>query len=115
MAWQEEDGDGNRQGLTIAEFGEPGGPGMGGCPAGPGDAGAPKPGTASVVRSGDDTSLQVTWTPATQVPTAEPISGYSVMAIADSSTDGQHVQHRSPHHGERDPRDDHRPQPLGVL
>ena len=47
MAWQEEDADGNRQGLTIAEFGEAGGPGMGGCPAGPGDAGAPQPGAAS--------------------------------------------------------------------
>ncbi len=35
MAWQEQDADGNRQGLTIAEFGEPGGPGMGGCPNGP--------------------------------------------------------------------------------
>ncbi len=92
MAWQEEDADANRQGLTIAEFGEPGGPGMGGCPAGPGDAGAPKPGTASVVRSEDKTSLQVSWAPATQVPTAEPVSGYSVDAIADSaSAEGHHV------------------------
>jgi hypothetical protein len=32
LSWQETDVDGNRQGLTIAEFGEPGGPGMGGCP-----------------------------------------------------------------------------------
>ncbi|MGZ8749324.1 MAG: hypothetical protein ACXWYP_00445, partial [Pseudonocardia sp.] len=51
MSWQVEDGDGNRQGLTIAEFGELGGPGMGGCPAGPADQGAPTPGTAAVVRS----------------------------------------------------------------
>ena len=51
MSWQEEDADGNRQGLTIAEYGEAGGPGMGGCPLGPGDAGAPQPGAASVVRS----------------------------------------------------------------
>ena len=57
MAWQEEDADGNRQGLTIAEFGEAGGPGMGGCPAGPADAGAPQPGAASVVRSADKTSM----------------------------------------------------------
>ena len=35
MSWQVEDADANRQGLTIAEFGEAGGPGMGGCPAGP--------------------------------------------------------------------------------
>ncbi|HJR39552.1 MAG TPA: hypothetical protein VJ819_14315, partial [Nocardioidaceae bacterium] len=40
MAWQVEDADANRQGLTIAEYGEAGGPGMGGCPAGPGDQAA---------------------------------------------------------------------------
>ena len=28
LAWQEEDVDDNRQGLTVAEFGEPGGPGI---------------------------------------------------------------------------------------
>src|SRR3954453_5231091 len=63
MSWQVEDADGNRQGLTIAEYGEAGGPGMGGCPAGPGDAGAPQPGAANVQRSADKTSLSVTWTP----------------------------------------------------
>ena len=46
MAWQEQDADGNRQGLTIAEFGELGGPGFGGCPAGPADQAAPA-GTAA--------------------------------------------------------------------
>ena len=70
MSWQEEDADGNRQGLTIAEYGEAGGPGMGGCPAGPGDLGAPQPGAASVVRSADKTSMSVKWTPATPVPGA---------------------------------------------
>src|SRR3954463_15221158 len=55
MSWQVEDADGNRQGLTIAEFGEAGGPGMGGCPLGPGDAAAPQPGTATVQRSTDKT------------------------------------------------------------
>jgi hypothetical protein len=94
MAWQEEDADANRQGLTISEYKEAGGPGMGGCPAGPGDAGAPKPGSAAVTRSDDKTSLQVNWTPAEQVPTAEPVSGYSVEAIAKSasSTSGDRVQ-----------------------
>ena len=81
MSWQEEDADGNRQGLTIAEYGEAGGPGMGGCPAGPGDAGAPQPGAASVVRSPDKTSMTVNWTPAAQVPGAAPITGYDVEAI----------------------------------
>ena len=48
MSWQEEDADGNRQGLTIAEYGEAGGPGMGGCPAGPGDP-APQAGLRTIV------------------------------------------------------------------
>jgi len=92
MAWQEEDADANRQGLTIAEFGEPGGPGMGGCPAGPGDAGAPQPGAASVVRSPDKTSMTVNWTPATQVPGAAPVTAYDVEAIQQTpSGDGNNV------------------------
>jgi hypothetical protein len=81
MSWQVEDADGNRQGLTIAEFGELGGPGMGGCPLGPGDAGAPKPGGASVVRSTDKTSVGVTWAPADQVPGAASVTGYDVEVI----------------------------------
>jgi hypothetical protein len=32
MAWEAQDAAGNRQGMTIAEFREVGGPGMGGCP-----------------------------------------------------------------------------------
>jgi hypothetical protein len=92
MAWQEEDADGNRQGLTIAEFGEAGGPGMGGCPAGPGDAGAPQPGAASVVRSADKTSMSVKWTAAEQVPGAAPVTGYDVEAIQQTaSADGNNV------------------------
>src|SRR6185436_11159794 len=70
MSWQEEDADGNRQGLTIAEFGEAGGPGMGGCPAGPTDQ-APPQGSYSAVRStSDKTQLAVSWTPATPAPGA---------------------------------------------
>jgi len=93
MAWQEEDAEANRQGLTISEYKEVGGPGMGGCPAGPGDSSAPAPGKAAVVRSEDKTSVQVTWAPVEAVPTAEPVSGYSVEAIANtaSSTTGDHV------------------------
>jgi hypothetical protein len=86
MAWQEEDVDGNRQGLTISEFGELGGPGMGGCPAGPTDQAAPRPGTAAVVRSEDKRSVKVTWTPATAQPGAAPVTGYSVVAVADTAS-----------------------------
>jgi hypothetical protein len=86
MSWQVEDADGNRQGLTIAEFGEAGGPGMGGCPLGPGDAGAPTPGTATVQRSTDKTSLSVTWAPADQLPGAAAVTGYSVEAIKQTAS-----------------------------
>jgi hypothetical protein len=89
MSWQEEDADGNRQGLTIAEFGELGGPGMGGCPAGPGDAGAPKPGSANVARSVDKTSIAVTWKGTAQVPGAAAVTGYSVEAIRQSPVNGE--------------------------
>ena len=85
MSWQVEDAEANRQGLTIAEYGELGGPGMGGCPAGPADVGAPA-GTAQVIRSGDGLSAQVSWTPQTAVPDASPVSGYSVLAIDTSVT-----------------------------
>src|SRR3954468_17357604 len=82
MSWQVEDTDGNRQGLTIAEFGEGRGPGMGGCPAGPADQASPA-GTYSAVRSATDkTQLAVNWTPPTPIPGAEAVSGYSVEAIA---------------------------------
>ena len=92
MSWQVEDADANRQGLTIAEFGEPGGPGMGGCPSGPGDIGAPKPGGASVVRNPDNKSqMTVKWTPTEQAPTAPAVTGYSVEAIQQTPTAGEKV------------------------
>jgi hypothetical protein len=92
MSWQVEDADGNRQGLTIAEYGEAGGPGMGGCPAGPGDAGAPQPGSASIVRSVDKTSVSVTWKPTDQLPCAAAVTGFDVEAVQQSlSTDGDHT------------------------
>lgn len=90
MSWQEEDVDGNRQGLTIAEFGEFGGPGMGGCPLGPGQQPAPQPGQVAAVRSADRTSMQVNWTAAVPVPGAAAVTGYSVLAI--SSTQSSNLQ-----------------------
>jgi hypothetical protein len=88
MSWQVEDADANRQGLTIAEYGELGGPGMGGCPAGPADV-DPTPGTYSAVRTGS--SIQVNWEPATDVPAADPVTGYSVEAIAPAAGGEQKV------------------------
>jgi hypothetical protein len=93
MSWQVQDPDGNRQGLTIAEFGEVGGPGFGGCPAGPGQQDAPT-GSFTSVRSADKTSVQVRWTPATPQPGAAAVTGYSVEAIGNTAdaTTGQQVQ-----------------------
>jgi hypothetical protein len=82
MTWQETDAAGNRQGLTIAEFGETGGPGMGGCPAGPGSV-APTPGTYGAVWTG--TTAQVSWSPAAAQPGAPAVSGYSIEAVAKTA------------------------------
>src|SRR6185437_15250036 len=84
MSWQVEDADGNRQGLTIAEFGEAGGPGMGGCPAGPKDQASPA-GSYSAVRSADKAQLAVSWTAPTPAPGAAAVTGYSVEAIAPAA------------------------------
>ena len=85
LTWQVTDAAGNRQGVTIAELGEVGGPGIGGCPAGPADL-TPPAGTASVTRSADGTSLAVDWTAVTAQPGSTPVSGYSVTAIAGSAS-----------------------------
>jgi hypothetical protein len=87
LSWEVEDADANRQALTISEFGEAGGPGMGGCPLGPSDAVAPA-GSFSAVRSSDKTKLQVNWTPTTAVPDATAVSGYSIEAIAPAAAGG---------------------------
>ncbi len=86
MSWQVEDADANRQGLTIAEFGEAGGPGMGGCPAGPAEQASPA-GTASAVRSAD--KIVVKWTPVAAQPGADPVTGYSVEAIGATAASGE--------------------------
>jgi hypothetical protein len=91
MYWQEEDSDGNRQGLTIAEYGEAGGPGMGGCPQGPGQQSAPA-GTASVVRSADKTSAVIKWTAAAAQPGADAVTGYSIEAVSSATNALQGVR-----------------------
>ena len=86
LSWQATDGAANRQGLTIAEQGEAGGPGMGGCPPGPGSAQA-TPGSYSVVWSSNQ--AQVNWTPAVAQPGAQAITGYSVQAAQTTATAGE--------------------------
>ena len=85
MTWQVEDADGNRQGLTIAEFGEAGGPGMGGCPLGPTQQGAPA-GSASAVRVNAGAAMDVRWDPVVAQPGAEAVTGYNVEVIETGGT-----------------------------
>lgn len=89
MSWELEDLDANRQGLTIAEFGELGGPGFGGCPAGPQQAGPPAPGNIVAIRNGGNAGdVRVTWTPAVAVPGTPAVTGYRVSAVSTTSTAG---------------------------
>jgi hypothetical protein len=88
MSWQVEDAAANRQGLTIAEFGEAGGPGMGGCPAGPASS-TPAAGSAIVTRPAGATSATVKWTAADSVPTASPVTSYSVIAVNQAAVAGR--------------------------
>jgi hypothetical protein len=82
MSWQVEDADANRQGLTIAEFGEAGGPGMGGCPNGP--TGVPgAQGSMGVAKSGS--TMTVKWTPAVAPNGTAAVTGYQVDAIDNAS------------------------------
>lgn len=83
MGWLVEDLDANRQGLTISEFGEAGGPGFGGCPNGPAQSGPPAPVVQSLVRttSGGPNAYTFTWTPAVNVPGTPAITGYRVRAV----------------------------------
>jgi hypothetical protein len=93
LTWQVLDGAGNRQGVTIAELGELGGPGFGGCPVGPTQQVPPTPRSVSVVRSAGKTSMQVDWLAATAQPGADPVDGYSVDLISTTSSAAGRQQH----------------------
>ncbi len=86
MTWQNQDADGNRQGITISEFGELGGPGMGGCPAGATGQGPQSPTSVTATQSGSD--VAVSWTPAIQNPGTEPVQGWTVRLVDQSSRSG---------------------------
>src|SRR3954471_19678936 len=91
MSWQVEDQDANRQGLTISEYGEFGGPGMGGSPAAPADV-APPTASYSVTRSADKTKLAVKWTPADAPAGTPAVTEYNVQALkADGTFVGSRV------------------------
>jgi hypothetical protein len=90
LSWEVTDPDGNRQGLTIAEFGEPGGPGMGGCPNGPLQSGPPAPTGVTAVKVAG--GVKLAWTPAVAIPGTPAITGYRVTAVAHTTTGGEQVE-----------------------
>ena len=91
LSWQVVDLAGNRQGITIAEFGEPGGPGMGGCPNGPLQSGPPGPTNVSAAKVAG--GVKLTWTPAVALPGTQPIIGYRATAVAQTaSASGEQIE-----------------------
>lgn len=90
MTWQEQDSAGNRQGLTIAEFGELGGPGMGGCPNGPLNSGPAGPTNVKAAKVNGE--IKVNWTPAQAVPGTPAITGYRVTAVAKTVTGNEQAE-----------------------
>jgi Chitobiase/beta-hexosaminidase C-terminal domain/Fibronectin type III domain len=90
MTWQVTDADANRQGLTIAEFGELGGPGMGGCPNGP--LGSGPPGPTGVMAANVASGIKVNWTPAVALPGTPAITGYRVTAVSKTTVNDQQVE-----------------------
>ncbi len=90
LSWELTDADANRQGITIAEFGELGGPGMGGCPNGPLQSGPPGP--TDVRAANVSGGVKITWTPATALPGTPAITGYRATAVATSSSNGEQVE-----------------------
>jgi Fn3 associated/Fibronectin type III domain len=90
MAWEVTDDAGNRQGMTIAEFGEPGGPGMGGCPNGPLQSGPPAP--TNIVAAKVAAGIKLNWTPAVTIPGTPAILGYEITAVAHTTTGNEQVE-----------------------
>ncbi len=91
LSWQFTDLAANRQAVTIAEFGEPGGPGFGGCPNGPLQSGPPGPTDVSAVNVSG--GVKLTWTPAVAIPGTPAITGYRATAVAQTvSATGEQVE-----------------------
>jgi hypothetical protein len=72
-------------GLTLVEFHESSGPGMGGCPAGPQEA-RPNSPTVYTAKGAGPGAIDVTWGTGSTLPEAPGITGYEVTAIRSVST-----------------------------
>ncbi len=73
-------------GLTLNEFYEAGGPGMGGCPAGPTQTRTEGPGSYSAQGAGAG-SITADWQAATPIPGAPAVDGYTVRAVSLDGVD----------------------------
>ncbi|APX01915.1 hypothetical protein BWQ92_09500 [Arthrobacter sp. QXT-31] len=90
MAWEVADADDNRQGLTISEYGEPGGPGMGGCPNGPLQSGPPAPSGITAANTAD--GIKLNWKSAEAIPGTPAITGYRAVAVGKTVTGNERVE-----------------------
>ena len=73
-------------GLTLNEFYEFGGPGMGGCPAGPQLTRTGGPGDYSALGAGAG-SITVNWNDAVSTPGTPAVTGYTVRAVSADGVD----------------------------
>ena len=89
LSWEATVG-GERQGLTISEFGEVGGPGFGGCPTGP-ETLAPNAPTNVAATAGRE-AITATWSRATINPDGSPVTGYRVKAVNTLNNVGTSIQ-----------------------
>jgi hypothetical protein len=79
LAWQRETPAGDRQGITIYEFEEVGGPGIPGCADGPENT--PPNAPRNVRAFAGNQSVRATWAGASTIPDSPPITGYRVTAV----------------------------------
>ncbi|GAA2725452.1 fibronectin type III domain-containing protein [Cellulomonas aerilata] len=89
LGWLANHQDPNQEaqyGLTLNEFYEFGGPGMGGCPAGPTQVRTNGPSTYSAKGAGAG-SITVNWDAATPVPGSPAVTGYNVRAVTPDGVD----------------------------
>ena len=77
-------------GITLNEFYEHGGPGMGGCPPGPAQVRSDAP-TEYTAKGAGAGSLQVGWQAGSTVPGAPAITGYSVRAVRGEDEVGKRL------------------------
>jgi hypothetical protein len=82
LTWMATDADANRQGVTIAELGEVGGPGDVGCPTGTATPAAPSTPVMGTATAGAASAL-VTWR--MQAPGSQPITQHLVQVLDEAN------------------------------